>query len=123
MNEQRKITNERGARRCWAAAGKTGERVVAWARANGIDGRSLNAWRMNLARRGSRSMPTPMATRRRTAMVVRSRAALVELVPASRPSASAAARYAVHVGEVRVEIGDDFAAETLRRIIEVLRSC
>jgi hypothetical protein len=29
----------------------------------------------------------------------------------------------VHLGEVRVEVGDDFAAETLRRILEVLRAC
>jgi hypothetical protein len=28
----------------------------------------------------------------------------------------------VHVGEVRIEVGDDFAAETLRRIVEVLRA-
>jgi hypothetical protein len=60
-------------------------------------------------------------------MIVRPqrRAALVELVPASRPSAStrAPARYTVHVGDVHVEIGDDFAAETLRRILEVLRAC
>ena len=51
------------------------------------------------------------------------RAALVELVPSARPSAGSIARYAVHVGEVRVEIGDDFDAETLRRILEVLRAC
>ncbi len=50
-------------------------------------------------------------------------AALVELVPAARPSAIGRARYAVHVGEVHVEVGDDFAAETLRRILEVLRAC
>ncbi|MBZ0232471.1 MAG: hypothetical protein K8M05_09095 [Deltaproteobacteria bacterium] len=48
------------------------------------------------------------------------RAALVELVPASRPGA---ARYVVHVGELRVEVGDEFAPETLRRIVEVLRAC
>jgi transposase-like protein len=125
MNERRKITDEREARRCLAAARKTGERAGAWARAHGIDGRSLNAWRINLARRGTGSTPAGMATQPPTAMVVRPRrrAALVELVPASRPSASAPARYAVHLGEVRVEVGDDFAAETLRRILEVLRAC
>jgi hypothetical protein len=32
-------------------------------------------------------------------------------------------RYVVHVGVLRVEVGDDFAAETLRRIVEVLRAC
>jgi transposase-like protein len=123
MNDRRKITDEREARRCLAAASKTGERVGAWARANGIDGRSLNAWRMNLARRGSRATSARRATRPPTATVVRPppRAALVELVPASRPGV--AARYAVHVGEFRVEVGDDFAAEALQRILEVLRAC
>jgi hypothetical protein len=51
----------------------------------------------------------------------RPRAALVGLVPPSPPGA--AARSVVHVGVLRVEVGDDFAAETLRRIVEVLRAC
>lgn len=123
MRQQRKITDEREARRCLAAARRTGEGVGAWARANGIDGRSLNAWRVNLARRGDSSKPTrpAAATQSPTAMVVHPRAALVELVPASRPGATA--RYVVHVGEVRVEVGDDFTPEALRRIVEVLRAC
>lgn len=54
-------------------------------------------------------------------MAVRARAALVELVPA--PRVGVIARYVVHVGELRVEVGDDFAPETLRRIVEVLRAC
>mgnify|MGYP000923185636 CR=1 FL=1 len=127
MNERRKITDEREARRCLAAARKAGERAGAWARAHGIDGRSLNAWRINLARRGAGSTPTRAATRPPTTLVVRARPrpAVVELVPASRPteSASTAARYVVHVGEIRVEVSDDFAAETLRRLVEALRAC
>jgi len=127
MNERRKITDEREARRCLAAARKAGERAGAWARAHGIDGRSLNAWRINLARRGAGSTPTRTATRPPTTLVVRarSRPAVVELVPASRPteSAGSAARYVVHVGEIRVEVGDDCATETLRRILEALRAC
>lgn len=121
MREQRKITDEHEARRCLAAARRTGESAGAWARAHGIDGRSLNAWRVNLGRRGAgRSAKRPRTARLPTAMVVRPRAALVELVPASRPGAG---RYVVHVGELRVEVGDDFAPETLRRIVEVLRAC
>lgn len=127
MNKRRKITDEGEARRCLAAARKTGERAGAWARAHGIDGRSLNAWRINLARRGSGSTSARTATRPPAAMVVRprlgQRAALVELIPAARPSAIGRARYTVYVGEVRVEVGDDFASETLRRIVEVLRAC
>ena len=123
MRPQRKVTDEHEARRCLAAARRTGESVGAWARAHGIDGRSLNAWRVNLARRGAGPNPTrPRATEQSpTAMVVRPRAALVELVSASPPGVTA--RCVVHVGEFRVEVGDDFAADTLRRIVEVLRAC
>jgi len=123
MRQRRKVKDEHEARRCLVAARRTGESVGAWARAHGIDGRSLNAWRVNLARRGADPNPTrPRTTARAaTAMVVRPRAALVELVSASPPGVTA--RYLVHVGEFRVEVGDDFAADTLRRIVEVVRAC
>ena len=79
--------------------------------------------RVNLARRSASGNATrPRTTSRSpTALVVRPRAALVELVPVSRPGVMA--RYVVHVGELRVEVGDDFAPEALRRIVEVLRAC
>jgi hypothetical protein len=41
VDKQRKITDEREARRCLAAARAAGGTVGLWARANGIDGRSL----------------------------------------------------------------------------------
>lgn len=44
---------------------------------------------------------------------------LVELVP----TATAPARYAVCFGEIRLEVGDDFDAQTVRRLVEVLRGC
>ena len=53
MKQKRKITDELDAQRCLVAARRAGGDVGAWARANGVDGRSLNTWRMNLARRGS----------------------------------------------------------------------
>jgi hypothetical protein len=34
-----------------------------------------------------------------------------------------APQYVVHVGEIAVELGDDFEEATLRRLIAVLRSC
>lgn len=121
MDKQRKITDEREARRLLAAARAAGGNVGRWARANGIDGRSLNAWRMNLARRGKGAVSrrTPPATKESTAP--RPRAAVVELVPAPRPTA--ASRYAVRLGDARVEFGDDFDPHTLRRVLEVLRAC
>ena len=117
MSAGRKITDEHEARRCLAAAARRGQRAGAWAQANGIDGRSLNAWRMNLARRAA-----PRAARGLPAVRMAPRTALVELVPA--PTAvSPTARYTVCVGAWRVEVGDDFTPATLRRLVEVLRGC
>lgn len=98
----RRIENEGEARRCLSAARAAGQTAGEWAREHGIDGRSLNAWRVNL-RRGDRAVQ------------------LVELVPA--PPSEIAARYVVRVGGVVVEVGDDFREATLVRLVRALRSC
>ncbi len=54
----RKVFNEFDAQRCLAAVRRSGAPLGAWARDHGIDGRSLNLWRTNLARRGH---PRPTA--------------------------------------------------------------
>jgi hypothetical protein len=69
---------------------------------------------MNLASREARPRGAVAA------LAVRPRATPVELVPAPRP---AVARYVVRIGEVRIEVSDDFDATTLRRLVGVLRSC
>lgn len=99
----RKIEDERDAWRCLKAAAAAGLSVAAWARAHGVDGRSLNAWRLNLAQ-AQPAMPK-----------------LVELVAA--PQARHGARYVVRVGEVALEVGADFDEETLVRIVRALRAC
>ena len=104
----RKIFNEQDARRCLAAAKVARGTVADWAQTHGIDGRSLNAWRVNLARRG---VPRARALAPR----------LVELVPAA--PASSAARYVLHVGGVELEVGDDFNEVGLRRLVTLLKSC
>jgi hypothetical protein len=48
-------------------------------------------------------------------------ARLVELVPETMPAS--VSRYLVRVGPGSVEVADGFDAGTLRRIVEVLRSC
>ena len=103
----RKVGSEQEARRCLAAARAAGERAGDWARTHGIDGRSLNAWRVNLERHGA---PRPRAAPR-----------LVELVPTT--PAAPAARYVLHVGGVELELGDDFHEDTVRRLVQVLLSC
>ncbi len=48
----RKVFDEQDARRCLLAAKSWRGGLSEWARANGVDGRSLNAWRVNLEGRG-----------------------------------------------------------------------
>lgn len=103
----RRIFNEQDARRCLSAARAARGGLAEWARAHGIDGRSLNAWRVNLGRRGVR----------RPASAPR----LVELVPMA--AAVSGARYVVHVSGVKLELGDDFNEHTVRRLVGLLRSC
>lgn len=105
---RRKIEDEREARRCLKAAKAAGLTAGAWARERGIDGRSLNAWRMNLSR-APRSAETAAAPR------------LVELVPTSTPQLEA--RYLVRVGALELEVGSDFDGETLVRLVRALRAC
>lgn len=106
----RKVIDEGEARRCLAAARSARADLGQWARARGIDGRSLNAWRVNLERR--------RAPRSRARAIV---PRLVELVPA--PVAAARARYVLHVADVELEVGDDFDEQALRRLVRVLKSC
>lgn len=117
MAAGRKINDEAEARRCVLAAKRAGQSAGEWARAHGIDGRSLHAWKMNFER-GQASAPLA----RRVAKARPVATALVELVPRG-PAGTARASYVLEVGEVRLEFGDDVSADTLRRVVEVLRSC
>ena len=115
MAAGRKIQDEREARRFVSAAKRSGSSAGDWARARGVDGRSLRAWALNLARRQTHDVP------RRT----RERAAargLVELVPVTAEvSGVGRARYVLDVAGARLEFGDDAAVTTLRRVLEALR--
>jgi hypothetical protein len=104
---RRKVDDEREARAFLKAAKAAGMTAGAWAREHGIDGRSLNAWRINLA-------GTPSRAPRRSAR-------LVELVAA--PPVGTETRYVVRVGEVTIELGEDFRDETLVRLVRALRAC
>lgn len=104
----RKVLNEQDARRCLTAVKASGHELGAWAREHGVDGRSLNLWRVNLERRG----------------VLRLRAAapkLVELVVA-RPAVPQEP-FVLRIGGVELEVGDQFDEVSLRRLVGVLKSC
>jgi hypothetical protein len=101
------------------AAERKGLSAGDWARAHGVDGRSLHAWEMNLARRGA-TWPTKRRKASARPKARPARHALVELVAAAAP-VQQAGRYALVIGGARVEFGDDASVTTLRRLLEALR--
>lgn len=105
----RKVFNEQDARRCLAAVRASRRELAEWAREHGVDGRSLNLWRVNLERRG----------------VVRVRAEtprMIELVPMAA-RVVARAPYVLRIGGVELELGADFDEQSLRRLVGLLKSC
>jgi hypothetical protein len=118
--QRRKAQDEREARRLLSQAAEAGCDAGTWARRLGIDGRSLNAWQINLGRRGQAA---PRSKRRRP-VGLEAPLRLVEVVPSASATTSAtSARYVVRIAGVEVELGDDFRADTLRRLLEVLHAC
>lgn len=105
----RKIRDEQDARKCLAAARSSTGGLGAWARSHGIDGRSLNSWRVNLERRG---IVRPSAVR----------PWFVELMPTAVPL-SGTARYRLCLNGVELEFSDDFSEASLRRLVGLLKSC
>jgi len=119
----RKITDETEVRRCFRAARLAWLNAGERARGQSIDGRSLNAWRMNLA---GRAAPRTTALRRSRPAPPRPTAlALVELVPAAASAKDVAGggRYVLEVAGARLEFDDHGSVATLRRVLEALRSC
>lgn len=90
-------------------AAAAGVPLFQWAHARGVDGRSLQAWILNTEGR-----------RRVGSEVSGHGTGLVELVAVNdaRP-----ARYVVRVGDLAIELGDEFNETTLRRLLEVVLAC
>jgi hypothetical protein len=79
---RRTVEHEREARRHSKAAAAAGRSAGEWAREHGIDGRSLNAWRINLARSASSEVaPLPLSERSAARYLVRIRDVVIELGP------------------------------------------
>jgi hypothetical protein len=113
----RKIVDAAEARRFVAAIHRSGKSTGEWVRGRGIDGRSLQAWKMTFERQGS------AASKRRRPLPARAKPkGLVELVPKSA-IAVRPAKYVLERAGVRLEFADDVVDETLRRVLLVLRSC
>ncbi len=102
----RKIKDESDAWTCLAAVEDSGLSRRAWARANGVDARSLHCWWLALGRRVEDAEPAPMH--------------LVELVPA--PSTLTPALM-IRAGPFEVEVGTDFDDGALLRVLRVVLEC
>lgn len=100
----RKIGSADEARAALEAADRSGGERAAWARANDINPRSLNAWRLNL-QRGQRSAPR-----------------LVELVAAATYLPSDAG-CRVLCGDFVVEVDADVDEDVLVRVLRAVRAC
>jgi hypothetical protein len=115
--ERRKIRDEGDARACIAAVKASKLTVKQWARSEGVDGRSLRAWTINLGRGGNSTKAIGPRTRLAKPL------GLVELIPSTPRTTATASRYVVRVGAHAVEVDDQFAEGTLRRLVAVLASC
>ena len=114
----RKIVDEREARALLARLARSRAEPATWARMQGIDGRSLTAWRLIIERR-RRKDPAARRPRRRAEHSLQ----LGELVPTELAASPTLARYAIKIDGAVVEFGDDARTDTLRRVVEALRSC
>jgi hypothetical protein len=102
----RKIRDAHDADACLDAVAASGLSLKAWANAHGIDGRSLNMWRLNRGRAAS-MLPTSLR--------------LVELLPVQHPAP--ARDFRVHVDDLVVDVPVGFDADALGRLVAVLRRC
>ena len=100
----RKIRDHADAAACLAAIASSGLALRAWCHAEGVNARSLHAWRLAL----SRSVALAPAKLR-----------LVELV--SAPLAAPPLR--VHMRDLSIEVPATFDELALRRLVGVLRQC
>jgi len=96
----RKVRDEREARAILEEARRAGVTPSAVAKRRGIDGRSMNAWRMTLTR--SKTTST-----------------IIELVA----KAEAEPTYRVCVEDVVIEVDTSFEEDVLARLINLVRAC
>ena len=112
----RKIVDEAEARAGLAAAARAGIYNREWARSEGIDGRSLNAWARNLARREAGA-----ARRRRPSRAQPTPQRFVELTPAV--SSTAPPTFVIRAGRFAIEVAATFDDSSLRRLLALVSAC
>ena len=106
MSPRRKVPDAETARTWLAAAERSGLTRVQWCAEEGVDARSLQAWRITLARRTARSQ-----------------ALFVEWVPRPVAPAAAPSPLRMHVGDVVIEVTPGFHTGSLAEVLRVVRGC
>ena len=104
--ERRKIQDEDDARACLAEVAQSGLERAAWARAHGVDARSVNAWRLTVGRRDATAAPAPVR--------------FIELVA---PPVEPAPVYPVRIGRFEVQVPAHFDEASLVRLLRVVAAC
>jgi hypothetical protein len=104
----RKVADAHEARTLLDEQQRSGLPLASLARSRGIDGRSLNAWRINLARGAS----PPVAELQ-----------LVELVAATAPKLKEHVVLTVRCGPFSVDVPPGFDQDDLARLLDVLVAC
>lgn len=100
----RRVRDEADARECLRAVAQSGVSRAEWARAQGVEPRSLNAWRVNLERGERRLRP-----------------GVVELVAANPPPSRSS--FTVRCGPFAVEVAAGFDEHALARLLGVVAAC
>ena len=103
---RRRIKDEAEARACLEEVESSGLTRREWANRNGVDGRSLQAWRMILQRIRGHQAPATLR--------------LVELIPTARPDHT---KYTVRCGSFSVQVDEHFDPAVLRRLLSVVAGC
>jgi len=103
----RKVHDESEARRFLDAVARSGLERATWAHQHGIDARSLNAWRLVLARKKRAADTSPLR--------------LVELVPSTAPPDSSSIRILLH--DLIIEVPATVDETALTRILRAARAC
>lgn len=113
---RRKIANAEEARRLLDDLERSGLDRPTFCQREGIDGRSLNCWRLNMTRKRETSERCPPEALR----VVELSRAQIERVTAPSDVGS---RYRVAVADAVIEVDDAFRDDTLARLLSVVRAC
>lgn len=106
----RKVRDEAEARRFLEAVARSGLERADWAHQHGIDARSLNAWRLVLARKDGEADPGRASS---------GALEFLELV-STTPDTRSSSPLGLRVGDVHIGVPGDFDDDHLRRVLQVV---